>query len=177
MGPIERGLAVGEQAGPEQADSELPASAQRVIDAAAYHGLTLEVVEYPDGTRTADDAAAAVGCEVGQIVKSLIFSVDGELVLALTSGSNRVDTAKLTEAAGGAECGRADASQVREVTGFAIGGVPPFGHANPVRAFLDPALLRHEVVWAAAGTPRHVFPLSPADLLAATSATEANFTE
>ncbi len=157
--------------------SELPPSAQRVVEAAASHGLSLEVVEYPDGTRTADDAAAAVGCEVGQIVKSLIFSVDGELVLALTSGSNRVDTKKLTAAAGGERCDRADANQVREVTGFAIGGVPPFGHANAVRAFFDPALLTHDVVWAAAGTPRHVFPLSPADLLTATGATEVDFTE
>lgn len=156
---------------------ELPPSAQRVVEAAASHGLSLEVVEYPDGTRTADDAAAAVGCEVGQIVKSLIFEVDGELVLALTSGSNRVDTAKLTEAAGGARCGRADADQVRAITGYAIGGVPPFGHESPVRAFFDPALLDHDVVWAAAGTPRHVFPLTPAQLLEVTGAEPVNFAE
>lgn len=157
--------------------TDLPASAQRVVAAAAAHGLTLDVVEYPDGTRTANDAAAAVGCEVGQIVKSLIFEVDGELVLALTSGANRVDTAKLIEAAGGERCGRADADQVREVTGYAIGGVPPFGHDNPVRSFFDPALAQHETIWAAAGTPRHVFPLAPAELLAATDATEADFTQ
>ncbi len=157
--------------------SDLPPSAQRVVDAASSHGLTLEVVEYPDGTRTADDAAAAVGCEVGQIVKSLIFEVDGELVLALTSGANRVDTAKLTKAAGGAKCGRADADQVRAITGYAIGGVPPFGHDNAVRAFFDPALLGHDSVWAAAGTPRHVFPINPADLLRITGATESTFTE
>ena len=133
--------------------SELPASAQRVVDAASAHGLTLEVVEYPDGTRTAQDAAAAVGCEVGQIVKSLIFSIDDQLVLALTSGSNRVDTEALTTAAGGMACDKADADQVREVTGYAIGGVPPFGHANEVRSFFDTSLLVHEKVWAAAGTP------------------------
>lgn len=157
--------------------SNLPSSAQRVVDAATNHGLTLQISEYPDGTRTANDAAAAVGCEVGQIVKSLIFSVDGELVLALTSGSNRVDTAKLTAAAGGHGCDRADADQVREVTGYAIGGVPPFGHAQPVRSFFDPALDQFETVWAAAGTPRHVFAISPAELLAATGATSAEFTE
>ncbi len=157
--------------------SELPDSAQRVVDAATDRGLTLTVVEYPDGTRTAVDAAAAVGCEVGQIVKSLIFSIDGELVLALTSGSNRVDTKALTAAAGGQRCDKADANQVREVTGYAIGGVPPFGHANPVRSFLDPALLEHGEIWAAAGTPRHVFAITPAELLAATGAVEATFTE
>lgn len=156
---------------------ELPAAAQRVVAAAAALDLTLDVVEYPDGTRTAVDAAEAVGCDVGQIVKSLIFSVDGELVLALTSGSNRVDTNKLVAAAGGERSDRADADQVRAVTGYAIGGVPPFGHDNKVRAFFDPALLKFDEVWAAAGTPRHVFALSPAALLNATGATEAEFTD
>ena len=148
----------------------LPASARRVVDAAKERGLILDVVEYPDGTRTAADAAAAVGCDVGQIVKSLIFDVDGELVLALTSGSNRVDTDGLTSLAGGSRCGRADADVVRTVTGFAIGGVPPFGHASRVRAFFDPALLEFETVWAAAGTPRHVFPVDPHRLLEITAA-------
>ncbi len=155
--------------------SELPKSAQSVVDAAADLGLTLNVIEYPDGARTAADAAAAVGCEVGQIVKSLIFSVDGELVLALTSGSNRVDTDALVAAAGGTTCGRADADDVRSATGFAIGGVPPFGHATPVRTFFDAALLDYDVVWAAAGTPRHVFSVDPHALLAQTSATTAPF--
>jgi prolyl-tRNA editing enzyme YbaK/EbsC (Cys-tRNA(Pro) deacylase) len=156
---------------------DLPGSAQRVVDAAAGHGLAIEVVEYPDGARTAIDAANAVGCEVGQIVKSLIFSIDGELVLALTSGSNRVDTKALTKAANGERCDRADADQVRAITGFAIGGVPPFGHTNAVRAFFDPALLEYELVWAAAGTPRHVFPLAPKALHEATGAQIANFAE
>ncbi|MFT7474128.1 MAG: prolyl-tRNA editing enzyme YbaK/EbsC (Cys-tRNA(Pro) deacylase) [Verrucomicrobiales bacterium] len=156
---------------------ELPSSAQAVVDAARDHGLVLDVVEYPDGARTAVDAANAVGCDVGQIVKSLIFSIDGELVLALTSGANRVDTGALVAAAGGERCDRADADQVRATTGFAIGGVPPFGHANPVRAFFDPALSEYEVVWAAAGTPRHVFPIDPSDLLHATQATLVDFCE
>ncbi len=158
-------------------DSELPRSAQRVVDAASASGLSLELVEYPDGTRTAVDAAEAVGCDVGQIVKSLIFEIDGELVLALTSGSNRVDTSALVSAAGGSTCGRANADQVREITGYAIGGVPPFGHANTIRSFFDPALLNYDTVWAAAGTPRHVFAIGPAALLSVTGATEADFAE
>ena len=156
--------------------TELHRSAQRVADAAAEHGLILEIVEYPDGTRTAVDAAAAVGCEVGQIVKSLIFGFGDGLVLALTSGSNRVDADALASLAGGGECTRADADAVRAVTGYAIGGVPPFGHDNAVPAFLDPDLLDHDVVWAAAGTPRHVFPIEPAVLLDLTGATVGAFT-
>lgn len=148
-----------------------------MLDAAAVHELTLDVVEFPDGTRTAVDAAAAVGCEVGQIVKSLIFDVDGHLVLALTSGANRVDTNALAELAAGKHCGRADADGVREVTGFAIGGVPPFGHAHPVRAFLDPELLTFDTVWAAAGTPRHVFPIEPAMLKTVAGAVVGEFAE
>lgn len=154
---------------------EWPASVQRVLGAAAGAGLELEIVEYPDGTRTAPDAAAAVGCEVGQIVKSLIFSVNGELVLALTSGKNRVDTEALAAAAGGDRCDRADVDQVREITGFAIGGVPPIGHVNSVRSFFDPALLEYHEVWAAAGTPRHVFGVEPARLLEITGATKVAF--
>ena len=154
---------------------ETPKAVDRVLAAARTHGLKLDVVEFPDGTRTAVDAAAAVGCEVGQIVKSLIFEVDGELVLALTSGANQVDTDLLLGHAGGAVCGRANADQVREITGFAIGGVPPFGHANAVRSFFDPALLTHETVWAAAGTPRHVFAIEPNELLTLTGATAADF--
>lgn len=157
--------------------SATPNSVQRVLNGASAHGLTLDIIEYPDGTRTAPDAAAAVGCEVGQIVKSLIFSVNDELVLALTSGKNRVDTAALASAAGGDRCDRADANEVREVTGFAIGGVPPFGHITAVRTFFDPTLLEYDAVWAAAGTPRHVFPIDPQVLLTVTGATEASFAE
>jgi len=156
--------------------SEWPAGVQRVVDAAAVGGLELKILEYPDGTRTAPDAAAAVGCEVGQIVKSLIFSVNGELVLALTSGKNRVDTDALAVAAGGGRCERADVDLVRETTGFAIGGVAPFGHLNAIRSFFDPDLLAYDTVWAAAGTPRHVFPIDPARLLTLTAATKTPFT-
>lgn len=155
--------------------AELPASALRVVEAADALGLSIEVVEYPAGARTAVDAATAVGCEVGQIVKSLIFDLDGEFVLALTSGDKRVDTDVLSRLAGADRCDRADAEAVREFTGYAIGGIPPFGHANLVRAFFDPALEAHEVVWAAAGTPRHVFPIEPTKLKNAACAQSGDF--
>lgn len=108
-------------------------------------------------------------------MKSMIFDADGELVLALTSGANRVDGAKLASLAGVSKCGRADVEDVRRHTGYAIGGVPPFGHDHPVRTWVDPALLTFDEVWAAAGTPRHVFAVTPADLVRITGAIEADF--
>lgn len=152
-----------------------PGSVERVIDAAAAAGVELDIVEYPQGTRTAAEAAAAVGCAAGQIVKSLIFDLDGELVLALTSGARRVDPDALAGLAGAERCGRADADRVRAATGFAIGGVAPFGHLNPLRSFFDRALSEYDVVWAAAGTPRHVFPLAPAQLLEISGAIPGDF--
>jgi prolyl-tRNA editing enzyme YbaK/EbsC (Cys-tRNA(Pro) deacylase) len=117
------------------------------------------VREYPQGARTAADAAAAIGCDVAQIVKSLVFrDAAGAPVLVLCSGSNTVDEAALGVS-------RADAAFVREVTGMAIGGVAPYGHPAPLRTLIDEALLTHEQVWAAAGTPRHVFPLTPQQLV------------
>ena len=127
-------------------------------------GLHIEVSSFPQGTRTAEDAARAVGCEVGQIVKSLVFTAGGVPIVALVSGSNRVDTGKLAEVAGGM-VGKADAGTARSATGYAIGGVPPFGHATPLAVFVDRDLLSHEVVWAAAGRPDAVFPIRPARLL------------
>ncbi|MDH4364893.1 MAG: YbaK/EbsC family protein [Acidimicrobiia bacterium] len=156
--------------------TSLPASAARVVEAAARHGLALAVTEFPDGTRTAQDAAAAMGCAVDQIVKSMIFAADDEIVLALTSGAHQVDPQALAALAGAAHCGRADPDRVRTVTGYAIGGVPPFGHHNPVRTWIDPHLLRFDEVWAAAGTPRHVFPIAPGRLVAITAAVAAPFT-
>jgi prolyl-tRNA editing enzyme YbaK/EbsC (Cys-tRNA(Pro) deacylase) len=149
------------------------AAAQRVIDAAHERGLQVEVREFPEGTRTAQDAAAAVGVEVGQIVKSLAFDVDGEIVLALVSGSNRLDESQLAVAAGAPNgtVRRANADAVRAATGFAIGGVPPFGHAAPLRTFVDDDLLRYDEVWAAAGTPRHVFAIEPNELVRAAGGT------
>lgn len=151
---------------------------ERFTEAARVAGLTIEVHRFPQGTRTADDAAAAVGCDVAQIVKSLIFVDDhGEPVLALTSGRHRVDTVALATAAGVTSIVRATPEQARAATGFAVGGTPPFGHPAPVRTFIDPELLRHDVVWAAAGTPDAVFPVSPAALRGLTHAAIANFTE
>jgi Cys-tRNA(Pro) deacylase len=139
----------------------------RVRAAAEAAGLAIETVQFPDGTKTAADAAAAIGVEVGAIVKSLIFAVDGEVVLAYVSGANQLDERKLAAAAGGATCARVDADTVRSVTGYPIGGVPPFGHATALRVFVDPDLLTFDEVWAAAGTWHDVFPIAPRDLVAA----------
>ena len=115
--------------------------------------LRLEVRRFPEGTKTAPDAARAVGCEVGQIVKSLVFMADGEPLLALTSGANRADTAKLASWTGAREVRRATADEARAATGFAIGGTPPFGFPGPVRVLMDEDLVGYEEIWAAAGTP------------------------
>ncbi len=154
-------------------DSPLHPNAVAVSEAARELGLDIEVVTYPDGTRTAADAAAAIGCDVAQIVKSLIFTVDGELTLALVSGANQLDERKLAAAAGGRKTGRADADQVREATGYPIGGVPPFGHRRQLPVYVDPDLLRFDEVWAAAGTPHTVFGVDPAALATATGAVTA----
>jgi prolyl-tRNA editing enzyme YbaK/EbsC (Cys-tRNA(Pro) deacylase) len=148
---------------------------QAVVDAAEALGLAIEPVEHPDGTRTAEDAARAIGCDVAQIVKSLVFDlVHGDEVspvMALVSGSNRLDEAKLVAAAGADGTRRADADRVREVTGFPIGGVPPFAHPAPVRTFVDRDLLAFDEVWAAGGTPRAVFGIAPEALVAAIGGT------
>lgn len=126
------------------------------------------VKTFPAGTRTAADAAAAIGCSVGQIVKSLVFRrAGGSALLVVASGSNRVDEAKL-EALVGEGVGKADADFVRAATGFAIGGVPPAGHAAPVETIVDEDLLTFDEIWAAAGTPRDVFALTPDELVAMT---------
>lgn len=147
----------------------LPPSAQRVQAVLQSHGLSLRVREMPDSTRTAEEAAAAVGCPVGAIVKSLIFRAQttDRPVLVLTSGAHRVDTARVAEHLG-EPVGKADAAFVRQHTGFAIGGVPPVGHATPPVTLVDPELLAYDTLWAAAGTPHAVFALTPADLRALT---------
>ncbi|MGA1220645.1 MAG: YbaK/EbsC family protein, partial [Ilumatobacteraceae bacterium] len=122
-----------------------------------------------DGTRTAQEAADAIGVQVGQIVKSLIFAVDGEVVLAYVSGANQLDESKLALAAGGAMCQRVDADVVRSTTGFPIGGVPPFGHSRTLRVFIDPDLLQFDEVWAAAGTWHDVFGIEPRKLVEASA--------
>jgi prolyl-tRNA editing enzyme YbaK/EbsC (Cys-tRNA(Pro) deacylase) len=147
--------------------SDLHPNVLRVVEAGAARGLTIEARRFPEGTKTAADAAAAIGCEVGAIVKSLIFAVDGEVVLAYVSGANQLDEKRLAAAAGGLKCSRVDADAVRAATGFPIGGVPPFGHATHLRVFVDPDLLGYDEVWAAAGTWNDVFPIAPARLVEA----------
>lgn len=139
----------------------------RVASAAAEFGLVIDPRRFPEGCRTAADAAAAIGVHVGQIVKSLIFAVDGEVVLAYVSGANQLDETKLAHAAGGSNCARVDADTVYETTGFPIGGVPPFGHKTKLRVFIDPDLLQHDEVWAAAGTWHDVFAIEPHKLVEA----------
>jgi prolyl-tRNA editing enzyme YbaK/EbsC (Cys-tRNA(Pro) deacylase) len=144
----------------------LPRSARRVQEALRALGLPHEVRELDDSTRTAVEAAATVGCPLGAIVKSLVFrgTSSGAGVLVLVSGDNRADES-LVSAGVGEPVARADADFVRAVTGYAIGGVPPIGHAEPLRTLVDEDLLRFDTVWAAAGTPRAVFPVAP-DVLA-----------
>ena len=150
---------------------ELPRSARRVRDALLELGLPADIHRLADSTRTAPEAAAAVGCELGAIVKSLVFRTvgTGEPVLALVSGDNRADEALVAEAVGQAVA-RPDAAYVRAATGYSIGGIPPVGHPAPVRTVVDEDLLRFEVVWAAAGNPHAVFPIAPADLARAARA-------
>ena len=137
----------------------------RVKEAATAAGLTIETRKFPEGTKTAQDAADAIGVGVGQIVKSLVFGVDEEIVMALVSGSNQLDEKKLAAAAGGAKCKRVDADAVRAATGFPIGGVPPFGHSTQLRVFVDPDLLQYDEVWAAAGTWNDNFGANPNDIV------------
>ena len=146
-------------------DEKIHPNVTRVIDAAASLGLTIEPRRFPEGTRSAVDAALAVGVDLGQIVKSLVFAVDGETVVALVSGDNQLDESKLAAAAGGERAWLEDSDTVREATGFPIGGVPPFGHRQSLPVFVDEDLLRWDEVWAAAGTWNDVFPIAPRSLV------------
>jgi prolyl-tRNA editing enzyme YbaK/EbsC (Cys-tRNA(Pro) deacylase) len=146
----------------------------RFLDAALAAGVEVEVTRYPEGTRTAADAARAIGCDVGAIVKSLVFVVDGTgPVLALTSGANRVDVALLAACFGASAARQAKADEVRDATGFAIGGTPPFGAGLPT--VVDEALCAYETVWAAAGTPDSVFPIAPTRLVEVTGGRVTGF--
>jgi prolyl-tRNA editing enzyme YbaK/EbsC (Cys-tRNA(Pro) deacylase) len=146
---------------------ELPEASHRLI--MSVPGLAIEVRVFPEGTKTADDAANAIGCPVAAIVKSLVFVVTDlqggeEPVVALVPGDMRLDPDALAVAAGGVGSRRASLDEVRDASGYSAGGTPPFGHLHPLRVFADPALRRHEPVWAAAGTPTTVFPISLEDL-------------
>ena len=145
--------------------SDIHPNVVRVMEAARERGLEITTKRFPEGTKTAADAAAAIGVSVGQIVKSLVFGVDSEIVMALVSGSNQLDEKKLAAAAGGAKCSRVDADAVRAATGYPIGGVPPFGHSTQLRVFVDPDLLQYDEVWAAAGTWNDNFGANPNDIV------------
>ena len=149
----------------------------RVADAARQSGLEISVERFPEGTRTAEDAARAVGCDVAQIVKSLVFMAGDDAVLALVSGANRVDLARLAAALDVPSVRRATADEAHAATGFAIGGVPPFGHATRIQVAMDADLNRHAVVWAAAGLPDAVFAIDPAALAQVSGARVADLAE
>ena len=153
----------------------LKSSAQKVQDALAAAGFTNQVVELPDSTRTSAEAATAVGCAVEQIAKSLVFrgKQSGAALLVIASGGNRVDEKKL-KALAGENISKPDADFVREQTGFVIGGVPPIGHAQPLRTFIDRDLWRYHEIWAAAGHPNAVFRLTPDELAAMTGGAVAD---
>lgn len=151
-------------------------TAQKVAEAARELGLDIIVKEFSETTRTAEDAANAIGCTVAQIVKSLLFVVDDQPVMALVSGPNRLDEKKLAALAGVSKkkVKRAKADIVREATGFAIGGVPPFGHKTRLPIYIDQDFWQFEVIWAAAGTPNAVFAIRPDDLMRATAGIKAD---
>jgi prolyl-tRNA editing enzyme YbaK/EbsC (Cys-tRNA(Pro) deacylase) len=150
---------------------------ERVTEAARSAGHRIAPRRFPAGTRTAADAARAVGCDVAQIVKSLVFMSGDEPVLALMSGTNRADTTKLAAAVGAAALRRADPDEVRAASGFAIGGVAPFGHPRAIRVVVDRDLMTFEVVWAAAGLPDAAFPIEPTALVAVSGGTVADIAE
>jgi prolyl-tRNA editing enzyme YbaK/EbsC (Cys-tRNA(Pro) deacylase) len=152
----------------------LPTSTQRVLGALAERGMAVEIVISPTTTRTAADAAQSLGTSVAQIVKSLLFLVDGQPFLALMSGVNRLDEHKLARFAGGERVARANADQVRELTTFVIGGVPPISLNPAIRIVCDADLLRYPVVYAAAGTPHHNFAAEPRRLVEVAGATVAD---
>lgn len=151
-------------------------SLKRVAAALDAAGIASRIMEFPSETRTAQQAADAAGCALDQIVKSIIFAgeTSGHVALFLTAGGNRVDDTKASALAG-EPLGRADADLVRSETGFAIGGVAPLGHIAPVRTWIDPRLAAFPLVWAAAGTPRHIFSIAPEALIRVTGGTVANF--
>ncbi|GAA0654367.1 YbaK/EbsC family protein [Streptomyces thermocarboxydovorans] len=161
-------------------DAESSGAHPRFAEALRRLGLTdvrAQVRRFPDGTRTAAEAAAAIGCELSEICKSLIFAADGEPVLVLMDGASRVDVELLRQELGAERVTRAKADVVREATGYAIGGVPPFGHRTTTRVLADRSLLDHDLVWAAAGTPHTVFPMEPKALIAHAGATLADVRE
>jgi prolyl-tRNA editing enzyme YbaK/EbsC (Cys-tRNA(Pro) deacylase) len=162
-------------------DARAHPAIQRVVDAAARKGVTIEVTNFSESTHTAAEAASALGAELGQIVKSLVFVTNGEgdpkPLICLVSGPNRVDLARLAAVTGSADVRRATAREAHDLTGFSIGGIPPIGHLRPTRVIMDPDLGRYPVVWAAAGLPTAVFPVPPGTLRILSNATVSPITE
>jgi prolyl-tRNA editing enzyme YbaK/EbsC (Cys-tRNA(Pro) deacylase) len=155
---------------------------QRVVSAALRKGVTIDVVAFEESTHTAADAAAALGADLGQIVKSLVFVApqresDPEPIVCLVSGPDRVDIARLAAVVGEPDVRRATAREANELTGFTIGGIPPFGHVRATRVVMDPQLGRYPTVWAAAGLPTAVFEVPPATLRSLANASVAPITE
>ena len=152
-------------------------SLRRVCAALENAGLQITPIEMTAETRTAQQAADAVSCKLDQIAKSVIFTGQdsGKAILFITAGGNQVDANKASAVAG-EKLGKADATLIRQQTGFAIGGVAPVGHISPIRAFIDARLLEFDTIYAAAGTPRHIFPVTPRDLLTVSNAQSADFT-
>jgi len=149
-------------------------SVTKFKNAAQSLGVVGEVIQTKETARTAAEAAATLGVEVGQIVKSLIFEADGEIVLVLTSGENKVDTQKVASAFGVKNVGKADADQVRAASGYAIGGVPPLGHVTKMKILIDQTLEKYDKIWAAAGHPHYVFPTTYEELVRLSGATPAD---
>ena len=156
---------------------ELHRNSRRVAEAAAEAGLDVAIQRFPDGTRTAQDAAAAIGCDVGAIVKSIVLVSQEGPLLVLTSGANRVDFERAASTLGVTGVRRADADEARAATGYPIGGTAPWGHPQPLPILCDEDLLRYDTVWAAAGTPDTVFPVTPDDLLRVTRARPARIAQ
>lgn len=149
----------------------VPETSQRVIAAGRQLGVTVDMHVFPDGTKTSQDAAAAVGCELSAIAKSIVLTLDDrEQIVVFASGDTRIDMMRIAAAAGGVTARRATLEEARSATGFAVGGTPPFGYSNPLRVFADVALQRHADVWSAGGTPTTVFPIPLAELVRAAGA-------
>lgn len=171
----------GRPAAPEQnkppSVGQTPDAVARVKAALEAAAVDVRIVEFAQSTRTAQDAARALGTSVGQIVKSLVFLADGRPVLVLASGANRVDTAKVAQLAGAARVEKASADATREATGFSIGGVPPVGHRAALPVYIDQTLLTFDLVYAAAGTPHAVFGIEPPALVRLTAGTVGDLAE
>ena len=151
--------------------TDIPETSRRVIAAGAKRGVTVEMHHFPAGTKTSQDAADAIGCELSAIAKSIVLTLDDrEQVVVFASGDTRIDMVRLAAASGASSARRATLEEARTATGFAAGGTPPFGYPQPVRVFADRALQRHELVWSAGGTPTTVFPILLKDLVRAAGA-------